>query len=275
MVARPDLGPGFAAGFLVLCGENLGVVLQNVGQAFTGENLSPHVIGFQTIGIWWIARAVVPPLVEGQKPRRLAPQVRAEFHLVFINGKVDHAPAQLEERVVRVAVASILLNGVVHRLLGEVVLQLEGCNRQTVDEQSEVQRKSRLLPAITQLARDRKPICLMACPCRLVAGGWRAEEQIDVTRPVLDALAQDINDAALADLTPQTGQKLPAGRAIFSQGEPLDHLGLGIRHKCRKLRHIHTIFAVVVLRVARDPADVVSGRPFQRFLNSCLARFTR
>ena len=276
VVTRPDLGPGFAAGFLVLRGEDPCVVFQDVGQAFTGENLPPQVIGFETIGIRWIARAVVPPLVEGQKPGRLAPQVRAEFHLVFIDGEVDHAPAQLEELLApRITVASILLHRVVRCLLGEGVLQLEGCDRQTIDEQSEVQRKPRLLQAITQLARDREPIRLIACPCRLVAGGRRTEEQIDVTRPVFDALAQDINDAALADLTLQARQELPASRAVFGQGERFDHLGLGLRQKRRKLRQVHTVFAVVIVRIAGDPTDVVGSRPFQRLHSRGVARFTR
>jgi len=51
---------------------------------------------------------------------------------------VHHAAAELEQALARVAVALVLLDGVLDRLLGEAVLQLEGGDGQAVDKQAQV-----------------------------------------------------------------------------------------------------------------------------------------
>ena len=51
--------------------------------------------------------------------------MRAEPHLLVIKGEVGDAPPQLEQQLTGVAVALVLLHGVGHGLLGQVVLQLE------------------------------------------------------------------------------------------------------------------------------------------------------
>ena len=50
----------------------------------------------------------------------------AEPHLVVVDGEVDKAAAKLEELLPWVAVALVLLDRIIHRLLGQAVLQLEG-----------------------------------------------------------------------------------------------------------------------------------------------------
>ena len=100
------------------------------------------------MGVQRIALAVVPPLVEGQKPGFLAPEMRAELHLVVVHREVGEAAAKLEEPLSRIAVPLVLLYGVVHRLLGQAVLQLEGGDGQTVDEQAQVQGKLRVVVAV-------------------------------------------------------------------------------------------------------------------------------
>ena len=75
----------------------------------TGEQALPQVVGLQPIGVGRIAGAVVPAKVEGQEPRALAFQVRAEPHLVVIHCEVDDAATELEELLARIAVALVLL----------------------------------------------------------------------------------------------------------------------------------------------------------------------
>ena len=50
--------------------------------------------------------------------------------------EVDHAAAELEQPLARVAVALVLLDRVLDGLLGQAVLQLEGGDRQAVDEEA-------------------------------------------------------------------------------------------------------------------------------------------
>ena len=67
-------------------------------------------------------------------------QVRAQAHLLIVHREVDHAAPELEQQLPRVAVALVLLDRVLDRLLGEAVLQLERGDRQAVDEQAQVER---------------------------------------------------------------------------------------------------------------------------------------
>ena len=140
MVARPDLHLLLLARLLVLGLDDLRVVLQDVGQPVAGEQARPEVVGLEAVRVGRVPGAVVPALVEGQEPRGLALEVRAEPHLVVVHREVRHRAAELEELLAGGAVALVLLHGVLDRLLGETVLQLEGGYRQTIDEQAEVER---------------------------------------------------------------------------------------------------------------------------------------
>ena len=134
--------------------------------------LLPEVVGLEAVRVGRVAGAVVPALVERQEPGRLALQVRAEPHLVIVDGEVDHAAAELEQHLPRVAVALVLLDGVLDRLLGQAVLQLEGGDRQAVDEQREVERQLRLVAAVAELPGDAEAVAREAlrrpwrCPAR-------------------------------------------------------------------------------------------------------------
>ena len=68
------------------------------------------------------------------------------------------AAAELEQQLPRIAVALVLLDGVLDRLLGQAVLQLERGDRQAVDEQAEVERELRLVAAVAQLPGDAEAV---------------------------------------------------------------------------------------------------------------------
>ena len=93
----------------------------------------------------------------------------------------------------------------------QAVLQLEGRDGQAVDEQAQVQRAPALVGAVGQLARDRKAVLHMQRRCLGIALRRRAVEQVEVAGGmVFDALAQHVDDAALADLGRQPAQELDA-----------------------------------------------------------------
>ena len=158
VVARPDLHLLLLARLLILDLDDLGVALQDVGQPVAGENLFPEVIGLEAIRVGRVAGAVVPALVEGPEPRGLALEVCAVLHLVVVHREVRHRAAELEELLAGVAVALVLLHGVLDRLLGEAVLQLERGDRQAIDEQAEVERALGLITAVAELACDREAV---------------------------------------------------------------------------------------------------------------------
>ena len=168
------------------------------------------------------------------------------------------AAAQLEELLARVAITLVLLHGVIHRLLGQAVLQLEGGDGQAVDEQAQVQGKLGLVAAVAQLPRDAEAVLPVLGLGLLVPRRRRAIEQVDLVRPVIHALADHVDGPALADLPLQPGQELPPRRAVLPQVQRCRDLGLRGAEEGRKLRQIDAELPVVVLGVAAGPAHPVA-----------------
>ena len=260
VVARPDLLPALPAGAPVLLDDDPGVVLQDVGQAPAGEDALPEVVGLEAVGVGRVAGTVVAALVEGQEPRCLAPEMRAEAHLVVIDGEVGHAAPELEELLPRVAVAPVLLDRVGDGLPGQAVLQLEGCHRQPVDEEREVEGAPGRVAGVAELARHAEAVGGEALGRLRVAGRRRAVEEVDLVRPVLDPLAQHVDGPALADLALQAGEELAPGRTFPVESERFGHLGLGFLQEGRELGEIDAVLAVVVLLPPAGPGRAVDRR---------------
>ena len=88
VVARPDLHLPLLARLRVRGLDDLRVVLQDVGQPVAGEHPRPEVVGLEAVRIRRVPGPIVPALVEGQEPRGLAFEVRAELHLVVVHRQV-------------------------------------------------------------------------------------------------------------------------------------------------------------------------------------------
>jgi len=111
------------AGFLVFVFHHLGVVFDDVGQPLAGEDALPEVTSLEPLRIGRIASTIVPALVEREKPGGFALEIGAEEDLLIIHREVHQTAPELEQQLPRIAVASVLLDGVVDRLLGEAVLE--------------------------------------------------------------------------------------------------------------------------------------------------------
>ena len=158
----------------ILLFDNLRVVFQNVRQSLRREDAFPKIIRFESFRVGRIARAVIPALVERQKPRRLAFQVRAKHHRLVVHREMHHAAPELKQLFARVAVAAVLLHRVFDRLLGQAVFQFKRGDGQAVNELAQVQRPARFVRAVTQLAGDAETVfCKQRCR-RRVARRWRA-----------------------------------------------------------------------------------------------------
>ena len=219
VVARPDLGGALAPGPLVADLDDLGVVLEDVGQPIAGQDLLPQVVGLEPIGVRRVAGPVVPAAVEGQEPRGPPGEVGAELGLLVVEGEVDDAAPELKQLLARVAVAPVLLDRIVDGLLGEVVLQLEGRDRQPVDEEGQVEGQLGLVAAVPQLAGDAEAVGGVALGGRWVVGRGRAVEEVDVQGPVLDAVAQHVDRAALGDFALKACEEAAARRPVLVQGQ--------------------------------------------------------
>ena len=254
VVAGPDLGLGPAARLLVPLFHQLCVVLEDVGQALAGQHLTPQIVRLDPARVGGVAGAVVPAPVEGQEPGRLAPEVGAEARLGLVHGEVGNAAAELEQLLARVSVPPVLLDRVVHGLLGQVVLELEGDDRQAVDEERDVQRPLRLVAAVAELPGDGEAVLRKAFPRLLVAGRRRPVEEVHIVRAVPDAVAQDLDGAPLRNLALKPRQELAACRTVLVQRQGRGRLRLGTAQEGGKLGEIDAEFAVVIPVAAAAPA---------------------
>ena len=123
------------------------------------------------------------------------------MNLALVYREVRHAATELKELLARAPVPLVLPDGVVHRLLGKAVLELEGEDGEAVDEQPDVERALSVVTAVAKLARDGEAVLPEASLGFLVLGRGRAVEELEVVGTVLDAVAEDIDRAALGDLS--------------------------------------------------------------------------
>ena len=153
--------------------------------------------------------------------------------------------------------------GVVEGLLREPVLQLEREDGEPVDEEPDVERALGVVPAVPKLAGNAELVLEEAPLGRLVLGGGRAVEEVEVVGAVLDPVAQDVDGAALADLALEAGEKLAARGAVLVEPESGGSVRLGGVKESAKLDQVDAVLAVVVVMVAGGPADAaVRGRTF-------------
>jgi hypothetical protein len=171
---------------------------------------------------------------------------------------MDHAPPELEELLPRIAVAAVLLDGILDRLFGEAVLKFKRGEGQAVDEQAQVQRPARLIGAVTQLTSDAETVPRMQCGRLRVARRGRPVKQVEMQRAVVHALAQHGNDSALADLVGETGEELlpvdVLAVPIVGDAQCPERLRLRGMKEREPLGHVECVGAVVILRIAGKPS---------------------
>ena len=180
VVAGEDRVALHLASLRILPFDILGVVLKNVGEPYGREDELPEVVGLEPIRVGRVSGAVVEAQVEGQEPGRLALEGRTEADLVVVDGEVRDTAPQLEELLPRIAVAAVLLDGVVDCLLGQAVLDLEGEDRQAVDEEAEIEGQRGLVAAIAELSGDAEAVGAETLLGRGVSGARGAAEERDV-----------------------------------------------------------------------------------------------
>ena len=214
----PYLHGLLAPGLPVSCFDDLCVVLYDVSEAITSENLPPQIVCFQPIGVGGIARAVVPSPVEREKPRSFALEMRAKLHLVVVHRKMRHAAPEREQFFARIAVPFVLFDGILRRLFGQAVFQFEGGDGKPVDEQAQsVQRQLRVVETVAKLAGYAETVLAIAFLCSNIFQRGSAVEKINLVRAVLYAAAQRMDRALFSDATFKTGQKFAPGRIVIME----------------------------------------------------------
>src|ERR1035437_2395786 len=120
----------------------------------------------------------------------------------------------------------ILLDGVGDGLLGKAILQLEGGNRQAVDEEGEVEGELRLVAAVSELAGDAEAVLGVPLRRDRVAWRWGAVEEVELVGSVLHAVAEHVDHAALADLALQAVEELAPRRTVLVEVQSVGSVDL-------------------------------------------------
>ena len=170
--------------------------------------------------------------------------------------KMRDAPPEFVELFARVSVPPVLLDRVVHGLLGQVVLEFERDDGQAVDEERDVERPLRLVAAVAKLPGDAEPVPLEAFTCPLVARRGCPVEEIRVIYAMGHALAQHVDNTPLRYPPPASSARnlRRVGPSSF-RARASATSRLGRAHEGGELGQINTILALVVEIAAARPAN--------------------
>jgi len=158
VIAWKDLRAPLSLRSLVPFLSDLRVVFEDVGKAVLGQDLFPEVVRRQAFRVGRVARTVLMPLIERQKPTGGTLEVGAHPDLMVVYGKVYRAAAELKEELFRVPVVLVLIDGIVNGLFGQPVFQFEGGNGKSVDEKAEIQGEPRFIGAVAKLPGDAEKV---------------------------------------------------------------------------------------------------------------------
>ena len=258
------------------CGLDVDEPVQQVQPGVALPHPFPQVGGAVPARVGRIARSQLVTPVEREKPGGLARQAGRHRRLFGVDGEVHHRPTQ--QRVLRIPVVAVLLDGLRHRLPGQAVLQLGRRNRHPVDEQAQVQR---LVGSglVGELPGDGQPVFAVALDqlgrqtrCR------PKERQLDRLAQVDDAVTQHVHRApfvlllgypvgelllGLVDVAAVERHKLVPLGALGGADEP-EQLG-GVQ------RPHHVEVRLWILRIA-DLDGVVPARAHQPVADELLKR---
>src|ERR1051326_2154797 len=107
MVTRPNLKCLFLSGLMVLGLNYLRVVFEYVGETSPRQDSLPQEVGFDSVGIGRVTGAVIPALIERQKPRAFAFKMRTEAYFLIVDREMSYAPAEFEKLFARIAIALV------------------------------------------------------------------------------------------------------------------------------------------------------------------------
>src|SRR6266511_1554300 len=202
--------------------------------------------------------ALLRAAIERQELRGLSRELRRHGDEIRIDREVDDRAAR--ERDVRwVAVAPVLRDRVLDVLTRERILQLRRRDRDPVEEQREVDRL-RLVGRVRELADERETVRLVARDklrservCRLEV----REPELDAE--VLDAVAEDVDRAALVELAREPREEVRPRRLLAAVASrklaPL--VRLRRLHERQQLARIEPECAVEIAWVALNVAAVL------------------
>ena len=195
-------------GLFIRFDHDLRIVFDNIGKRSLGQDFFPEIICFESIGGWRIACAVIMSFIERQEPGVFARKFGTKTHFGIINGKVDHTAFETEKQLSGIAVKLILFDCIFHILLGQLIFEFTSDDWQTVDKNTEIEGKFRVVIGVSHLPGNAENV-LRKEFCRLLVLFRRSHiKHYQRSRINGNSLAQHINNAAFGDFALQTIKKL-------------------------------------------------------------------
>ena len=131
---------------------------------------------------------------------------------------------------------------------------------QAVDEETEVESELGLVPAVPELAGHAEAIAREEFDGLLVVRRGCAVEEVDLMGPCLTPLRRTSIDAALRDLALQPREKAAPRRPVVASDSVSSRSFCVAMSEAAQLDEIDAVVAVVVLRVAEQPASTAGDR---------------
>ncbi len=262
VVAREDEGLDDA--LLVLPGDE--VAADNLEPALARPDLLPEVGGAVAVRVEGVPGATLVAPVEGEEGRDGPLELGGHVDFAVADGEVhEGAAGEAEQRFGGVAlrlrrpVETVLVNGVADAL-GEVSLELDGRDGDSVEEQHQVDRVL-VVERVPHLTHHAQAVGLVAGEDVWVHAERGLElGQLDrvLHAHQLDAVAQDIEGAALVELGSEAVEERLFGLAPVVLRERLPGLRLSGLHPGCDVGWVQRASAVVVLRILRREEPVVN-----------------
>ena len=185
---------------LFLRNDYLRKVLDNIAERSLSKDIFPKIGGHRIFLNNRITSTSIHTTVEWQEPRVLSRQGGTHPYLLVIHGKVDGTAFLLQEQFLRVTFRLVLSDGVLIGLPCIVVLQFEGSERKTVDEDYKIYLIG-ILGRIHHLSDDAEDILLVGCLGTRIE--LRREWIIEVEGIAIEliALAKHVHNSSLTDFS--------------------------------------------------------------------------
>lgn len=267
MIAGKDqaFDPGLFA-VIILLFVFVNEVLNEVENAVTRPDLFPEIGGGKAFEAGRVARAVFVAAVEGNEAGGGAFEFGGEVDEVGIDGEVGETAAEGEERLTRIAVLPVLLDGILHGLTGERIFEFDGEDGDAIEEDGGIEAVFVLL-AVFQLANDAEEVALIEFLRFGVERGDGLEEgEFELDAHSFEAVAQDVQRAMISDLICEAVEEVRfgvVGRVLF---ERFPGFGLGDENEIERIFGKQTKGFVVLLRrafaIAARCVRTFSNQPF-------------
>ena len=251
---------------LMIAGEDQPIPLQtdefldDVHHAVRLEHGFPEIIRGIAVGVGRITLAsilagAVAALVEGKEEGLVTGELCRHPGFGQIHAEVGQdALVELEADLPRVAVVHPLALGIVHRLAGVLVFQLEGKHRDAVDGQHHVHAVVGV-SGIEPLAVAGDLIGRVLLRRHLVQAGLRPEiTDAKAHAPVLEAVAQHLQQPVHITGSVEGKAELPLRLRLVLHDEARPLLRLGLLHKAHQRLHEQPQLGIIGVMVSCIPA---------------------